>query len=71
MGSGLSYVLGSDLPILTGVPLIMDLTCFTLLFFYFDTPKYLILQRKDEEASKNAIRFYYGNKTDTQYVSAM
>lgn len=67
--AGLSYVLGRTLPVLMGFAIFMDLATILILLFYYDTPKYLILQRENEEAAKESVQFYYGEQANADKVS--
>lgn len=65
---GLHQVLGNDanLDALLAIPLIPAGLLMVALLVFPDTPKYLLLTRKDESAAEKSIRFYHGADVDME-----
>ncbi|GMS95448.1 hypothetical protein PENTCL1PPCAC_17623 [Pristionchus entomophagus] len=55
---GMRIVLGWNLLLLTGLAIIPSLFSLLIIFPFHESPKFLLLKKKDAEAAKNSLRFY-------------
>ncbi|CAJ0945731.1 unnamed protein product, partial [Mesorhabditis belari] len=60
-------LLGSHLPILSAIPVIVCFILFVAIFFIPETPKYLVLKGRSEEA-KRSVLFFHGKTVSPDFT---
>ncbi|XGW12323.1 hypothetical protein V3C99_013212 [Haemonchus contortus] len=68
IGFGMDAVFGNNLPILTGIAMIPAAASVLLVIPLQETPKFLLLNRKDRSAAKESLKYYRGDSPDLDAI---
>ncbi|KAK6040325.1 transporter, major facilitator family protein [Cooperia oncophora] len=68
IGFGMDAVFGNNLPVLTGIALIPAVASILLIIQLQETPKFLLLNRKDRNAAMESLKFYRGDSPDLDAI---
>uniref|UniRef100_A0AC35U4B8 MFS domain-containing protein n=1 Tax=Rhabditophanes sp. KR3021 TaxID=114890 RepID=A0AC35U4B8_9BILA len=68
MALGIESILGDNLTLLIGLGSIPAFIGFLIMIPLKDTPKFLLINKKDEAECKKSLDYYYGNKYDQEDI---
>ncbi|KAE9416138.1 hypothetical protein Angca_007680, partial [Angiostrongylus cantonensis] len=68
IGFGMDTIFGKNLPVLTGISTIPAIISIIIIIPLRETPKYLLINRKDRKAAKESLKFYRGNTIDADVI---
>ncbi|KAK6014321.1 transporter, major facilitator family protein [Ostertagia ostertagi] len=68
IGFGMDAVFGNNLPVLTGIAMIPAAASILLILPLRETPKFLLLNRKDRNAAMESLKFYRGDSPDLDAI---
>uniref|UniRef100_A0AC34QFE3 Major facilitator superfamily (MFS) profile domain-containing protein n=1 Tax=Panagrolaimus sp. JU765 TaxID=591449 RepID=A0AC34QFE3_9BILA len=64
----LPSILGSDVRLLFGIPIIVAVIAVLILIPLHETPKFLLIERNDRDAAIKSIKFYHGKHANVEQV---
>ena len=64
MGFGLNVIFGRNLPLLVGLGAIPGVIAILIMFPLKETPKFLLIHKKDKKAAIESLKFYRGESKD-------
>ncbi|VDM59571.1 unnamed protein product [Angiostrongylus costaricensis] len=68
IGFGMDTIFGKNLPVLTGISTIPAIISIIIVIPLRETPKYLLINRKNRKAAKESLKFYRGNTIDADAI---